>query len=318
MGKKRTILITVALVLVLLTYGCMPQEPELSGVLEMDAVLEPVFIEPDPIVEPKPLPEPSVTLSVSAVEQGGFLILRLENAESASVTGFSEETHRFFAYNGALYALIGAEPSTLPGSYVLAVTADGKTLPVSVSVTEKIFDTQFLDVAYATLNDTLENEEAVAEFNEVLLPLFDTFTETPLWDGAFLHPLKVEYKVTTSYGTFRTFSNGSTEWHNAFDYAAKGGSDVYATADGEVIFAEPMKLTGNTVVIDHGCGVLSWYYHMDQLGTETGAVVSAGDKIGTVGTTGLSTGNHLHFGVSVGGKLVDPILFIGKEPEFDF
>ena len=317
MAMKRRIFIAVSLVLALSVCGCMPQQAALSGVLEAEAVLEPtekVFIEPDPIVEP----EPVVTLSADEIGQGEYLALRLENAENAFVTGFSEENHPFFAYDGALCALIGAEPETMPGEYVLTVTAEGKTFPVSVTVTEKTFDTQYLDVAYATLNDTLENKEAVAEFNEVLRPLFDTFTETPLWDDVFLHPLKVEYKVTTSYGTFRTFSNGSTEWHNAFDYAAKGGSGIYATASGRVIFAGLMKLTGNTVVIDHGCGVLSWYYHMEKLGTETGALISAGDKIGTVGTTGLSTGNHLHFGVSVGGKLVDPRLFFEKPPEFDF
>ena len=319
MAKKRRILIA-ALALALSVCGCMPQEPALPGVLESEAALEPeeVFVELEPVAEPEPEPEPVVTLSADEIGQGEYLILRLENAENASVTGFSEESHPFFAYDGALYALIGTEPSALPGEYALTVTADGKTLPVSVSVTEKAFDTQYLDVAYATLSDTLESKEAMAEFDEVLLPLFTAFTETPLWDGAFLHPLKAEYKVTTSYGTFRTFSNGSTEWHNAFDYAAKGGSGVFAAADGKVLFAGFLKLTGNTVVIDHGCGVLTWYYHMRDLFVEKDAAVSAGDRIGTVGTTGLSTGNHLHFGVSVGGKLVDPRLFYENPPEFDF
>ena len=145
------------------------------------------------------------------------------------------------------------------------------------------------------------------------------FSEEKLWEGEFLPPLGDSwYRETTSYGTFRTFSSGRTEWHNATDMAVGGGTPIFATNSGKVLFADWLGLTGNTIIIDHGCGVMSWHYHLHKINVAEGDFIEKNTKIGLVGTTGLSTGNHLHFGITVGGVFVDPMGMIGTEPELDF
>ena len=144
-------------------------------------------------------------------------------------------------------------------------------------------------------------------------------TGIKFWEGEFMKPLGDSwYNETTPYGTFRTFNNGKTEWHNATDMAVGGGTPIYATNSGVVLFSDYLGLTGNTVIINHGMGVLSWHYHLSSRKVSVGDKVEKGDFIGRVGTTGLSTGNHLHFGITVGGIFVDPMQMIGSEPDIDF
>ncbi|MBQ3561284.1 MAG: M23 family metallopeptidase [Oscillospiraceae bacterium] len=165
----------------------------------------------------------------------------------------------------------------------------------------------------------MENEAVRAAFDEFYQKYRWVNSGVALWDGEFVLPLgDAHYKETTAFGTFRTFSNGNTEWHNATDMAAPGGTPVYATNSGVILFADYLGLTGNTIIINHGYGILSWHYHMSKLEAEKGDMVKKGDLIGKVGTTGLSTGNHLHFGISVGGIFVDPMAMIGTEPELEF
>lgn len=276
--------------------------------------------EPEPEPESEPEPEPTVYLSTASPEQGSYMIIRAENidAEGVAYTDFLGYERSFFPYDGAYYSMIPVKTAAEPGEYTLSFTAGDYEYSGTVTVVERQFDQQYLTVSESTLEETLESEAANAEFYQKTNGLKSVFTPTPLWNGAFREPLEAEYKVTTSFGTFRTFSNGATERHNATDMAAKGGTPVYATNSGQVIFAEYLQLTGNTVVIDHGLGVLSWHYHMRSINAEKGQFVEKGDLIGEVGTTGLSTGNHLHFGITLGGIFTDPMALMGTEPQLDF
>ncbi len=303
-------------------------KPGTEPVIEGNEPLMPVVTEPEELPtepeepeepEPEPIPDPVLVFSAEEVEQGSFLIVRGENLdENATLTDFSGKEVPFFPVEDEKFLFLPVKPSIKVGDYTLTLKSGDFSMDYAVPVTFRAFDTQYLEVEEGTLSETLENQAANEEYNNVAAPLKYTFTPTPLWDGDFILPLTVTYKETTTYGTFRTFSNGSTEWHNAIDMAAKGGSPVYATASGTVLYAGFLKLTGNTVILDHGCGVISWYYHMKTLSVETGAGVSGGTQIGAVGTTGLSTGNHLHFGISVNGALVDPMAFVGTRPDFAF
>ena len=275
---------------------------------------------PDPEPEPEPEPEPLIYVSTLSPEQGSYMIIRLENvdAEGVSYTDFLGYERSFFPCDGAYYSIIPVKAAAEPGEYVLSFSAGDFEYSESVTVAEREFEKQYLTVSESTLEETLESEAANAEFYQKTGNLKSVFTPTALWNGAFRNPLDAEYKVTTSFGTFRTFSNGATERHNATDMATKGGTPVYATNSGNVLFAEYLQLTGNTVVIDHGLGVLSWHYHMRSISVSSGQFVEKGELIGEVGTTGLSTGNHLHFGVTVGGIFTDPMALIGTEPDLDF
>ena len=125
------------------------------------------------------------------------------------------------------------------------------------------------------------------------------------WENPFLQPVSGE--ITTQFGCIRYTNDDPTpSRHGGIDIAAKTGTDVLAANNGRVLFAERIQLTGNTVVIEHGYGLKSFYYHMDSLSVSAGDAVKKGDKIGEVGTTGYSTGPHLHFALAVNNVFVNP------------
>lgn len=292
-------------------------EGELSSAIEESSQPEESVPEPEP--EPEPV-KPEIILSASEVQRGSYMLVRINNYEGEEIkyTDFLGYERSFFEYDGGWLSLIPVKTAAKAGDYVLTISIDGESFNRDIKVTDREFEEQYLTVSPATLEETLESDFARAEFSEKAEPMKKVFTPQKLWNGEFILPLEAQYKVSTSFGTYRTFSNGSTEWHNAVDMATKGGTPVYATNSGNIIFAQYLQLTGNTVIIDHGMGVLSWHYHMRSICVSEGDFVEKGMKIGEVGTTGLSTGNHLHFGMTVGGIFTDPMKIVGTEPQIDF
>ena len=292
---------------------------ESSSVSESSSLPEEPAIE-EPVVE-EPLPEPVFVLSSNEVQRGSYLMIRAENIDLSgfSFVDFLGYNREFIATEGGWLCFVPVKMDTEPGSFELSFASEGFEFSETITVTDREINTQYLTVAPATLEETLEDEAVRIAFDEFFQKYRWCQTGVKLWEGEFILPLgDYVYKETTPYGTFREFSNGSTEWHNATDMAAKGGTPIYATNSGVIIFADHLGLTGNTIVINHGFGVLSWHYHMSELDVSTGDEVKKGDLIGKVGTTGLSTGNHLHFGITVGGMFVDPMQMVGAEPEIDF
>lgn len=294
-------------------------EGELSSAIEESSQPEESVPEPEPEPEPEPV-KPEIILSANEVQRGSYMLVRINNYEGEEIkyTDFLGYERSFFEYDGGWLSLIPVKTAAKAGDYVLTISIDGESFNRDIKVTDREFEEQYLTVSPSTLEETLESDFARAEFSEKAEPMKKVFTPQKLWNGEFVLPLEAQYKVSTSFGTYRTFSNGSTEWHNAVDMATKGGTPVYATNSGNIIFAQYLQLTGNTVIIDHGMGVLSWHYHMRSISVSEGDFVEKGMKIGEVGTTGLSTGNHLHFGMTVGGIFTDPMKIVGTEPQIDF
>lgn len=294
-------------------------EGELFSAIEESSQPEESIPEPEPEPEPEPV-KPEIILSASEVQRGSYMLVRINNYEGEEIkyTDFLGYERSFFEYDGGWLSLIPVKTAAKAGDYVLTISIDGESFNRDIKVTDREFEEQYLTVSPSTLEETLESDFARAEFSEKAEPMKKVFTPQKLWNGEFILPLEAQYKVSTSFGTYRTFSNGSTEWHNAVDMATKGGTPVYATNSGNIIFAQYLQLTGNTVIIDHGMGVLSWHYHMRSISVSEGDFVEKGMKIGEVGTTGLSTGNHLHFGMTVGGIFTDPMKIVGTEPQIDF
>ena len=130
--------------------------------------------------------------------------------------------------------------------------------------------------------------------------------------SGFLYPLPYRVAITDSYG-YRTHpvTGKKTTWHNGVDLAAGAGTAIYATKSGTVTTALRSDIWGNYVVINHGDGFSSLYAHMQGLIVKAGDYVKQGQTIGYVGSTGLSTGPHLHFTIYYNGADVNPMSYIG-------
>lgn len=154
-------------------------------------------------------------------------------------------------------------------------------------------------------NEMLANLRAE---NAILSKLQDRITSIK-YKRPFIMP--VEGTITSTYAKSRVYDSGVVGWrHKGIDIAAKTGTPVRACANGRVVAAASTKAYGNTVLIDHGGGVYSMYHHNSRVYVKTGDLVSAGDIIAAVGSTGISTGPHLHWQINVFKVPVNPNEFL--------
>ena len=127
--------------------------------------------------------------------------------------------------------------------------------------------------------------------------------------GGWLRPL-ASYRVTSPFGNRDAPTAGASTYHQGIDLGAPEGTPIYASRTGVVTAATFGKSAGYYVSINHGDGFSSIYMHMTRYVVKKGQAVSAGQVIGYVGSTGTSTGNHLHFGISYNGKYVNPASYV--------
>lgn len=155
---------------------------------------------------------------------------------------------------------------------------------------------------------TINRKQREADHQEIKKICQETAPK-PLWVGPFLR--LPNSKPMASFAQDRTyFYNGQEvdrQIHLGVDLASLAQSPVPAANTGIVIFAGPLGIYGNTVLIDHGCGLFSMYSHLSQIKTEVKKEVQKGDIIGNTGSTGLAGGDHLHFSVLIHGMFVNPI-----------
>ena len=129
----------------------------------------------------------------------------------------------------------------------------------------------------------------------------------PAWTAPFRIPVQ-DAQITAAFGVGRSYDGAPvSSTHGGIDYGANAGDPVLASAPGRVSWTGAMPLRGNSVIIDHGAGVKSGYHHLSRIDVAVDDVVAAGDTIGAVGSTGVSTGPHLHWEISVHGENVDPL-----------
>jgi len=148
----------------------------------------------------------------------------------------------------------------------------------------------------------------VREDTRTLGDVLATRSRERYWKEGFLLP--VQGRITTRFGTGRVLNGKPRSSHSGVDISGKKGKSVKGSNDGRVLLADDFYLSGKTVVVDHGWGVSTIYAHLDRIDVREGQDVKRGQVLGTVGSTGRSTGPHLHFGAFIRGSKVDPLKLI--------
>jgi len=141
-----------------------------------------------------------------------------------------------------------------------------------------------------------------------------TVSPRQYWDGKFLRPSKA--RTSSPFGLRRRVNGVLLKdyFHSGLDFAGAAGSPVLATQTGKVLIAhEGWKLHGNTICIDHGQGVLSFYIHLSHIFVKEGDIVKAGEKIGAIGSSGRANGPHLHFSIYVNNEATNPSDWFNNE-----
>lgn len=153
--------------------------------------------------------------------------------------------------------------------------------------------------------------QLLEEYYRIALENQDTIERTPS-----IYPIKGEIKISSEFGRRKNpFGGYSSEFHNGVDFPCNYGTEVYATAKGVVTVSGYNRVYGRTIEIDHGNGIETIYAHNSRLLVKVGDKIEKGQLIAYSGNSGRSTGAHLHYGVRVNGKTVDPLQFINFEKE---
>ena len=153
----------------------------------------------------------------------------------------------------------------------------------------------------------LELLKRIKEEQELLRDIFSQVTPKKFNETFLRRPLK-KLRVSTPFGAKRIINGKKRSVHWGTDFRAPLDTPVYATLSGRVVLARELYFTGKTVIIDHGLGIHTLYAHLSKITVKEGQFVKAGQLIGKVGSTGRSTGPHLHFGFYVSGVRADPML----------
>ena len=211
-------------------------------------------------------------------------------------------------------ALAGVPLSAKVGSTLKVEVdfANGKRLVRPVKVIDKKYLTQHLSVAPDQAELPAEMLARYQQEREHLAKVLRTYTETSPESLALLQP--VPGRRSGSFGLRRVINGMPRSPHSGLDIAAPEGTPVAATAPGRVADSGDYLFLGNTLVLDHGQGMLSLYSHLSAIDVALGATVPAGAPISKVGATGRATGPHLHFSVYLNAASVDPAIFLPPEP----
>jgi murein DD-endopeptidase MepM/ murein hydrolase activator NlpD len=213
----------------------------------------------------------------------------------------------------AWQGLIGIDLGVTPGSYAVAVTLrppDGPPIAVSrpFVVVTKQFRTRRLKVAPKYVDPPASEVQRILSEADTLNAIYENAAEPLQWQGAFRAPVRVP--ANSAFGSRSVFNGEERNPHSGADFPARTGTPVAAPGAGEVVLAASLYFTGNTVVIDHGLGVVSVLAHLSAMTVKTGDHVDAGQSVGRVGATGRVTGPHLHWSVRLNGARVDPLSLI--------
>lgn len=208
-------------------------------------------------------------------------------------------------------ALLGAGYHASPGEHWVEVLRAGVVVGrARIVVERRDFPVEALTVApgqeaLIRPEDPAMVERRQREEQEVAAARSGT-SPVPLWDGGFVWPLRGHRRITSEYGLVRQVNGVVSGRHSGLDLAAPTGTPVMASSGGRVVLAAEHLVTGRTVIVDHGWGVFSSYLHLSRIMVREGQGVRRGEMIGAVGSTGFSTGPHLHFAIMAPGGYVDP------------
>jgi hypothetical protein len=274
------------------------------------------------LVAAGPRAAPVLVVSPPAPRPGDVVLLRVAEAPSDLEGEWGGRPLRFFAVPGGLAALAGVDLETPPGPLPWRlVRPAGPGGPVvlaagSVAVRPRSFEIQHLTLPPAQVDlDPATLARVKAEQAE-LAGVLAAGTGERLWRGAFQKPVEAG-RPTGGFGLRRIINRQPRSPHAGFDWAAPRGTPVLAANAGTVALVAEHFFPGRLVVLDHGLGLFTLYFHLDEARVRSGEVVRGGQPIGTVGVTGRTTGPHLHFGVWLGGARVDPMTLLALVPPDD-
>lgn len=270
-----------------------------------------IFLLAGSVAQAGPIPRETTRI---VLKQGELIYLPVQVGPGAvDLEGrVGERVVRIFETGqGQFGMLLGADLEEPPGRRTLKVTiryAGGRQ-------EERRYDVQVRDAAFGVQEMTLpqdqvdldkEAETRALREQERVMAILTQETPRRLWKGNFLLPVDGG-EIAGAFGLRRILNGQPRRPHSGEDIRAPLGTEVHAANAGVVRLSDDLFFSGTSIILDHGLGVYTMYFHLVKAGVKAGDRVERGQVIGTVGATGRATGPHLHWGLRVGGARVNPM-----------
>ncbi|NQD38640.1 peptidoglycan DD-metalloendopeptidase family protein [Permianibacter sp. IMCC34836] len=255
---------------------------------------------------------PAITATLPSEERvpGGVALLDVGPRTIAMPTvRYGESPVLVLAAADRWLAVVGLPLSAAVGEQQINV--DGR--PLTFSIVDKAYPTQPLKVEPKYVNPDPADEARIAREQALMQQAFARFS-LPLPSQLRMRA-PADGPQSSSFGLRRVFNGEARNPHSGMDIAANKGSVVRAPLPGKVVVTGDFYFNGNTVIVDHGGGLLSLYCHLDRIDATPEQTVDTGTVLGLVGATGRVTGPHLHFSVSLNGARINPALFLPAPTE---
>ena len=242
--------------------------------------------------------------------QGGVAVINIGEFEQKPKVFFKAREVKVLQKDGDYIAVIGIAIDEKAGEkHIVAVTKKKKE-HIYFDVDAKSYKKEYIKLKTnkrVTLSKTdLQRFQKEKKKTKKILKSFNKNISSNL---EFISPLSG--RISSTFGKKRYYNGKAKSPHKGTDIAAKRGTPIVASLGGKVVLRKDLFFNGNTIYLDHGEGVITMYSHMQKFAVNDGDDIQKGDVIGYVGTTGRSTGPHLHFGIILNGEAIDPGVFIG-------
>lgn len=211
-----------------------------------------------------------------------------------------------------MYALIPIKYEEKPSSQEIEIyykkRSTSATQIIFINIQDGKYEKEKIVVQKSKVNPHGENQKRAQKEHKEAMDIYNSVTPQSYITSEFILPM--ESKITSAFGKARVYNDALHGYHGGTDFRANVGTPVYASNDGIAVLVKERFYSGGTIVLDHGHGVYTCYFHLSTFDVKKGQKVSKSQLIGLSGVSGRVTGPHLHFGVRVGGVQVDPLQFM--------
>ena len=248
---------------------------------------------------------------------GGISVVPISKAHTITPPHVTYNNKRVMVLDGQFiwYAVVGIPLGAKPGQHEIHIDRAGKkTRMIKFNVEPKKYMEQHITLKNKRqVNPYKRDLERIGKEKKIITSAFRQWSTNPPNETLFTLP--VEGRLSSSFGLRRFFNEQPRKPHSGVDIAAPKGTPIKAPASGKIISTGSYFFNGNTVLIDHGQGLVTMFCHMDQIDVKPGQAIKQGEAIGTIGMTGRVTGPHVHWSVSINDARIDPDLFFMDDIE---
>ena len=246
---------------------------------------------------------------------GGIAVIALPADADPATARYRDRKVLIMRNDDNTHAVIGLPLAAKPGRHYLKVNnRQGETQSIGFQVQDKAYEEQHITITdKRKVNPEQRDMERITRESQQIKTALRHWSEQDDVIVSFRKP--VEGPTSSPFGLRRFFNEQARNPHSGLDIAAPEGTPIRAPAPGTVLDTGDFFFNGNTVLLDHGQGLVTMYCHMNEISVTPGQTVNSGDTLGTVGMTGRVTGPHLHWGVSLNDARIDPLLFLPEEAQ---